>query len=506
MTEEAQIGAHSNAGPADRARGFPLWLLLVMLVSMALAAFSAWHRVPWDDEGEFSNAAWNLAKHGFMGTTVLDSPEQEMPHIGQRTYCTMPLYLLGQAAWYLVFPGTVFWARAFSIIWIPLALYALFQFLWRFTGNRGASALAVMFFGLSYGLIDNAGFARTDVMYCTLGIAGLAAYVMLRERSLAWALAVSNTFIALSMLTHPNALFHFLGLVLIVFWLDARRLNWKLVALSAVPYFAALGAWLVYILQDPHAFVAQMWTYGKAGRVTKSWNPILIIKNEIVERYVPAFGLATRGAALMKAYVLLAYVAAIIGVIATPGLRKQRPVRGLLYLLAVYFVAMSIFSQKLSYYLVNILPWYAALLGIWLEWVWRTQRSLRLLVAAAAGLAVAVDCSGIVLRAMQRSYIVAQHDAVEFLLTHTQPTDRISGTAGLVYALHFDGRLREDKYLGLRGGVIPNAVVVDPDMWAVRYKAWETEHPEDLQRVQERLRNYRLAYDRGGYKIYLRQQ
>ncbi len=53
---------------------------------------------------------------------------------------------------------------------------------------------------------------------------------------------------------------------------------------------------------------------------------------------------------------------------------------------------------------------------------------------------------------------------------------------------------------------MPDAVVVDPDMWAVRYKAWETEYPEDLKMVQERLQNYDLAYDRDGYKIYLRKR
>ena len=479
--------------------------MIVLALSIALAALSAWHRVPWDDEGEFSNASWNLAKHGFMGTTVLDSPEQELPHIGQRTYCTMPLYLLGQAAWYLIFPGTLFWARAFTIAWIPVALYSLFRFLFYFTDNRGSSALGVAFFGLSYSFIDNAGFARTDLMYCALGLAGLAAYVSYRKSSLARALLLSNVFVAASMMTHPNGIFHFLGLVTVVLWLDRRRLTWKLVGLSALPYFRCSGAWLVYIMQDPHAFVAQMWTYGKAGRVTRTLNPILIIKNEIVGRYFPAFGLTTGGLALAKVYSLFAYLAAVMGVLSTKALRKQRPVQGILVLLAIYFVAMSVFGQKLSYYLVNILPWFATILGIWTYFLWNTRRRLRVAIMVFAGLVVVIDCVGVVMRSVQRSYRQSQHDAIEFLLANTKPSDRISGTAGLIYALRFDGRLREDKYLGLRGGAIPDAVVVDPDMWAVRYKAWEQEYPDDLKRVNERLQNYRLAYDRDGYKIYLRE-
>jgi hypothetical protein len=478
---------------------------MVSLVAMALAALSARNRVPWDDEGEFSDAAWNLAAHGFMGTTVLDYPGDHLSHIGQRTYWVMPAYLLGQAAWYLVFPGTVFWARAFTIIWIPVALWAFARFLERFTGNREATALAVVFFGLSYSFVDNAGFARPDLMCCALGLSGPAAYVSFRERSLGLALLLGNGFVAASFLTHPNGVFHFLGLAAVVLWLDGRRLSAKLVLLSAVPYLAALGAWSLYIAGDPQAFAGQMLANGaNNGRWTSTWNPILILKNEIVGRYFMAFGLMAGGSALAKAYALAAYLAAIVGVAATPALRQRRPVRGVLLLLAVYFVAMSVFNQKLNYYLPHILPWYAALLALWVQWLWTMHRRLRPLVGVAAALVVLVDCSGIVLRARQRSYLAAQQEAVGFLRTHTSPSDRIGGTAGLVYALHFDARLREDKYLGLQGGPPPDAVVVDPDMWGPKYREWEHDKPEVLRKVRHILDGYRLAFDRGGYKIYLR--
>ena len=364
---------------------------------------------------------------------------------------------------------------------------------------------AVSFFGLSYTFVDNAGFARPDLMCCALGLMGLAAYMVFRQRSRSTALLLSNAFIAASIFTHPNGIFHFLGLVTIVLWLDRRSLSWKLALVSAVPYLAAAGLWSAYIARDPQAFLDQMMANGSNGRWTSTWNPILILKNEILSRYFVAFGLTTGGTAIAKSYALFMYIAAVVGIFSTPALRSQRWVRAVLSLLGVYFVAMSIFNQKLSYYLIHILPWFAALLGIWLCWLWKRHLKLRPLVGLAAALMVIVDCTGIIMRARQHSYIAAHNAAIAFLQAHTSPSDRIAGTAGLLYSLKFDDRLREDKYLGVRGGPVPDAVVVDPDIWAPRYKELERENPDDLARIRHLLEGYRLAFDQGGYKIYLRE-
>ena len=43
------------------------------------------------DEGWFASPAFNLANHGFMGTTVLYNPH--LPRIQQHKYWILPLYL-----------------------------------------------------------------------------------------------------------------------------------------------------------------------------------------------------------------------------------------------------------------------------------------------------------------------------------------------------------------------------------------------------------------------------
>ena len=60
--------AEEAASVQRRGEQFLLWVVIVILICMALAALAAWTRAPWDDEGEFSNASWNLARHGYLGT------------------------------------------------------------------------------------------------------------------------------------------------------------------------------------------------------------------------------------------------------------------------------------------------------------------------------------------------------------------------------------------------------------------------------------------------------
>jgi hypothetical protein len=189
-------------------------------------------------------------------------------------------------------------------------------------GERRASALAACLLALSFIFIDNAGFARPDLMCCALGLSGLAAYVEWREEHFYRALTVSNTFIAASGLTHPNGVFHLPGLAALVLYYDRRRLNVSALGAVALPYMVFGAAWACYIIQDYPAFVDQMRGTPTNGRWTATLNPVAILWDEIRLRYMPAFGLVTRGWALMKLLALVVYLAAIAGALLQPGFRK----------------------------------------------------------------------------------------------------------------------------------------------------------------------------------------
>ena len=315
----------------------------------------------------------------------------------------MPLYLLGQALWLKLFPPTLFAVRSFTLLWIPLAVFSFYRFLWRVTSNARASALAACLFALSFIFIDNACFARPDLMCLALGLSGLAAYVEWRAEHLYRALIVSNAFVAASILTHPNGVFHLLGLAVLVTYYDRPRLNITAVAAAVLPYVVLGTAWAGYIVQDLPAFVDQMRGNSMRGRWTTTLNPAVILWNEIRLRYVPAFGLATGGWALMKLVALAAYLTAITGALLQPGFRRQPSTRLLLLLLTVYFAALSVFNQKLTYYLVHILPWYIALTGLYAEWLWEHSPPLRPALTMAVLLLVGVETGGILLKSHSRS-------------------------------------------------------------------------------------------------------
>src|SRR4051812_7501184 len=88
-------------------------IISATLLGLLIAAFCSYHKLPWSDEGWFSSPAYNLAKHGTFGSTVIEPATSGLTRIQQRTYWVAPLYLLGQAAWYLVFPPSIFLTRVF---------------------------------------------------------------------------------------------------------------------------------------------------------------------------------------------------------------------------------------------------------------------------------------------------------------------------------------------------------------------------------------------------------
>ena len=475
--------------------------LLAILISFALTIVAAWNRSPWSDEGWYACPAYNLAHHGFLGMTVIDTAGTTLTRYDQHVYGLLPMYLLGEALWFKIFPATLFCTRVFTIAWALLALLAFYAFLKKIAPDKGVPALATSLLALSFIFIDNAGFARPDMMCFALGFGGLAVYVRKREKSLSRALFWSNTLIAASGLTHPNGVFHLAGLALLVLWLDRRRITVASAAAGLAPYLLFGAAWAAYILQDLQAFRAQMGTFSGQDRWAGAFNPMGIVWNEIRGRYLPAFGFVTKGFALLKSFALLAYLGAVAGVIGNARLRRRPEIRLLLAMLALYFAFMSLFSQKLSFYLIHITPIYIALLAAWIAWTWAERPRLRAILALGVLALVGVEAGGILLKARTRSYMATQRPAVNFVLQHARPSDRIVGTAALLFELGFDPRLRDDPSLGLTNGHPPDIVVMEK-LYKLQYWEWSTERPAEQQRIYDRLAQYRPAYQNPDYEIY----
>lgn len=479
-----------------------LWIALA--VSFSLAVVSAVHRIPWSDEGWFSSASYNLAKHGFMGTTVMEEAGTNLTRIQQRTYWVTPLFPLGQALWYMVFPTGILSTRMYSILWALVALLAFRQWLALVSGHPGVAKLGAALLALSYIFLDNAAFGRPDMMCAALGLSALALYLRFRERDLRLAMLAANTCLAASGLSHPNGIYHFFALCVLVLWYDRRRLTVAALLSAAAPYLVGAALWGSYIAQDPQAFLDQMRVNGAHNsRWTATWNPALVVWNEIRDRYLVAFGFVTRGVALLKAVSLFAYLCAIAAAIVTPALRRRPWIRLLLALLAVYFVALAVFNQKLNYYLIHILPVYIALLSaVAVHW-WTEHPRLRVGIAAGLALLVAIESGGILLRARERSYRELQLPAVQHALALAKPEDRIVGSAALIYEFGFDPRLRDDPYLGLKNGLMPDLIVMSP-LYRIHCDELRQARRPELAAIESRLSSYRLAFRNEDYAVYVR--
>ncbi len=489
----------------------PLWLVSALCgLALLVAAYQAIHRPPWSDEGWFSSSSYNLAHKGFFGNTVIEPSlmGKGLTRIAERTYWVTPGYLLAQAAWYKLVPATVFGTRALGLAFAILALVSLYLFLEKLFPRERISALATIILGTSFVFLDNAGFGRPDVMAMALGLAALAAYVTLRDRpALTAALVTAHALVALSGLAHPNGIIHWAVLVLVILWLDRGRIGWREVLTAAIPY-AVLGAlWGLYILEDPQAFVEQMRANGADGsnsRVAKTWNPLLVILNELRERYAVAFGLVTGGLSRLKLYALAIYFTALGLCLAVPDLRRRPMVRLLVAAWGVTFAIMCLFNQKLSYYLIHILPWYAVLAGVAGVWLWNRSGTLpRLLLAGALAGLLALEVGGIALKARSRSYIANQREALGYVKSIARPGDLIMGTAALIYEMDFDPRLLDDALLGIRSGRVPDLVIVDKQLYEPFLETLR-QRPDEYRKVMERLTSYQKLRQLGEYTIYAR--
>jgi 4-amino-4-deoxy-L-arabinose transferase-like glycosyltransferase len=480
----------------------------VIAAYFALALGTALSRRPWSDEGWFASPALNLATRGAMGSPVLDSSSW-LPGINQYTYWVLPLHLLTQAGWYKLFGFSLLSLRMLSAFWGLVALAAVFVIVRRLADDHRAALFTSALLAVDYSFVMGAAFGRMDMMCAALGFTGLAAYLSLREKHFAWAVIVSHTLVAASGLTHFNGILHFAGLVFLTLYFDRWRVQWRYVALAAVPYVIGAAGWGLYILQDPAVFAAQFkanaTTGGRLQGLTAPW---LGFVHEFTERYRLAFGLGDQSpghssVARLKALILMAYVVGVIGAFCTRRFRRHRGLRALLTMTAIYFVIMAVLDgQKLAWYLVHILPLYAALLALWLVDVWQRRWLPRWAIAGAVGALLLLQVGGVAQRIRAREYQTTYAPAADFLKHRLQPSTLIMGSAEMGFALGFDEHLIDDSFLGYYSGKRPDFIVVD-EIYATSFRGSRVERPAVYDHIDRLLsEQYKLVYDQALYRIY----
>ncbi|HEU4720903.1 MAG TPA: hypothetical protein VFS59_06025 [Gemmatimonadaceae bacterium] len=455
-------GSTSATGPFGLSRELFYATCATLVAFLILTLILAATRPPQSDEGHFANAGAAIASRGRF---VMPMWTPWISTLDQRVYSNMPLYFLSLGAWFKAFGVSWMTFRTLSALFGVVMVVSLLSILRSVSRERGAFVAGLVLLGLNYDLI-NLSSARYDVMTAALSAAGIASYLLMRERSLERALLVANTFLAAACLTHPYALFGMLGLATFVLMLDLRALRFRHVALSAAPYVVALLAWGAYIARDPDMFREQF-AENASGRLQGRLGPLGMIGAEIKERYLGRFAGWRPGAPLMmrvKVLLLVAYLAGIVGCLSMRSLRGNPRVRALVTFTVLSLALLMVADAHRWYvYLIYVLPPLALCLALvtneigkpggWRRWV------------ANAGL-VAYGLFGVASVAY-RARLDVHHraflPALAYLKSHVQDDDLVIAGGEFGLGLDFEKHVLDDPWIGYHNRRAPDYVVLSTD-------------------------------------------
>ena len=485
-------------------------ILAVVAIFLVFAVGSALTNRPQIDEGMFASPALNLAEYGFLGTTVLETENSPLTRIEQRTYWVMPLFLLNIAAAFKAFGVSVFTMRLVSVFWGLVLLGAWYFIALKLSRNRNIALICLFLLAGNFTVLDTASLGRMDIMSAALGFAALAVYLWQRESRLTRAVFLSQTLVVLAGLTHPNAVAAFLGLLLLTVYFDYRRLTGRIILIALIPYAVGGAAFGFWIFQDLEAFRAQFIDNAlMGGRMSAASSPFSGIVREFTEKYPHAYGLGETsgghsGPIYLKSLIIVSYVAGILGVLVSKSLRGNRNYQLLLVLTAVYFVVIALIDgQKQTPYLVHIIPFYCALLAIWLEMTWRDRRLPRPLLIAAVAVLMILQTGGMALRIKQNTYGNFYLPMAKYLKDNAADSDLIMGGADIAFDLGFPANHIADGRFGFYSGKRPKYIVYDSAVESSWLGA-KRDYPQLYEYLPRLLQDYEVVYENAAYKIYRR--
>lgn len=481
----------------------------IVVVYLTAAIACALTVRPWWDEGIFSSPALSLLTRGFMGTPVLDPFSRFYPLLGvnEYTYYMVPLYMVAQVPWYKVFGFGVLQMRMFSMFWGLVTLASWFFIMKRLSNDRKVALLTIGLLAIDYTFVHGSSEGRPDTMSMALGFAGLATYLTLREGKLLLGVILSHALIACSVLTHPNGILHFLGLVFLTVYYDRSRLRLKHLATAATPYLVGALGWGLYISKAPEFFKAQMGG-NAAGRFEGFFSPASAIKAEIGKRYLgflgglaPHLSMAHR----LKLVILTTFVVAIVGTVLTREIRRHNGYRALLIVTGIYFMMMTFWdAHKQPNYMVHIVPLFVAILAVWIRWCWEKRIVPASVLIGCICLFLAVNIGGVLAVVKRDNYGKTYKPVIAFLKQNTRPDASIMGSSELGFGLGFFGNLTDDLRLGYLSGKTPDYIVVDSgyEEWI---KIYSDADPRFAAFVKDRLTNeYHPVFVQPPYTIYAR--
>jgi hypothetical protein len=513
-----QSNSSSGDGVSGRLR---LWAVAIVLIYVAFAVATIATKRPWVDEGWFTGPGLDLVTRGKFGTLLLDpagsnlrlfKPDAVLQGINEHTYWVMPLYLLQTALWGKLFGFSVFSIRIPSLLWGLVAMWSLTVIIRRLypPGGISAALIGASVLAVDFGFVECSSDGRMDMMCSALGFAALAVYLMWREEHFSRAVLIAHILAAAACFTHPYGLMAPAALLAAMVWLDWKAtVRVSTVVIMAGPYLLGAIAWALYCAQAPADFSAQF-SANAASKMEQGlalWNGIwLEIRYRYWVHYWPdgAFG-------KLKIIGLALALGALFTLVVRRDLRQSAGCRLLLILVALRFLMLAVIGgPKFDFYLVHILPLFAAMIGIAAWWLWSSRNpTLRVLCAVALVLYGGVQ-TAILLHKVEsiRGYQTEYQPLISYLKSNMRPDDLVAGSAELGFGLGFyNPHLIDDVWLGYWSHKQPTVVVVDQWLYEQVISTAILKHlPAPDYFATQFNSQFELVKEIPGYKVYRRRQ
>ncbi len=485
---------------------------LIAVVFLVFALTLLFAKGPWVDEAWFTSPAQDLVTRGKFGTLLLDpagshlrlyKADAFLQGINEHTYWVMPLHLLQLAAWGKLFGFSLFSMRMPSVLWGGIALVSIGLIVRRLYGGRWAPLIGVAVLAVDFGFVNGSADVRMDMTCAALGFAAIAAYLSLRSANFLGAVIAAHSLAAAAVFTHPNGAFASAGLLLTMLWLDRNRVRPLTVLLIAAPYLILGLSWAIYCLQAPAEFGAQFSanSAARAGDVQAPWRGVW---REINGRFRNHF-FPESGFGKFKLVGLLIYLAALGTLASARKLRETTGCRLLLCLTLLQFLCLSILaSTKNEYYIVYILPYFAAATGIATSYLWSYGPRVRALCVTALICYVTVQTAALMnLAFVTAGYRKEYTPVIAYLRSNLRPDDLVMGPAQLGFSLGFDNpQLVDDVWFGYWSGRRATVLVVDRGYYEQVIEAATSRGMPRPGYFDELFQRYRLVREFKGYRVY----
>ncbi len=492
------------------------WAILIGALFTVFALALLFTKRPWVDEAWFTGPALDLASRGKFGTLLLDpsgshlrlyKPDAFLKGIGERTYWVMPLHLLQLAAWGKAFGFSVFSMRMPSVLWGWVALASVGSIIRRLYDGRGAALIGAAVLAVDFGFVNGAADVRMDMTCTALGLAALAVYLAYREVDFSKAVICAHALAAAAVFTHPNGVYASASLLLAMVWFDSHRVRPLTVVLMASPYALFAALWGIYCLQAPADFAAQF-SANTAARGSDTLAPWRGIWRELDGRFRNHFWPEGGGAGKLKIIGLLVYLASFATLISTEKLRRRSGCRFLVSLTLLQFLCLSLLASfKSTYYIIYILPYFAAVTGVAVSYLWWSNGTrIRVLCAVALLSYVMIQTAAVLnLSIVTSGYRKEYAPVVAYLKSILQPGDLLMGTSELGFSLGFTNpQLADDVWLGYWSARRPTIVVVDRWYYEPVIEAAASRGMPRPNYYDELFRSFHLIREMKGYRIYRR--